>query len=492
MRSLAWKLMLAFLAISLTGAALASLFARWTTVREFDRLVLEQAQNNFLSEVMAYYQTHGSWTGVTEYFRQRAESRQSAPQEPGQPQSQPPQNTGGAQPPPREPEKPQPPPPQTAGNARLPQVPVILIDQNGYVLHPVPPYRLGDYVPPEKLVQGKPVKIGDQVVGTILATGAAPPLDAREQQYLDRTNLALFVSALGAAAIALLLSLVLARTLTQPVRDLRNAIRAMAQGVLGVTVPVRSRDELGQLTTAFNQMSADLARANQARRQMTADIAHDLRTPLSVIKGYCEGLRDGVLKPTPNTFQTMYQEAEHLTLLVEDLRTLSLADAEELKLTRQRVSPRELLERTAAAHQLRAQERRVALQVNAEASLPEVDVDPERMAQVLNNLVGNALRYTPAGGRITLAAMEMVATKNDKHLHLTVQDTGAGIAPDDLPRIFDRFYRGDASRGQQTGESGLGLAIAKSIVELHGGTITAESALGTGTMFTIALPVPRE
>ena len=488
MRSLTWKLMLAFLAISLTGAALASLFARWITVREFERLVLEQAQNNFLSEVTAYYQTRDSWTGVTEYFRQRAESRQSPPQEPGQSPVQRPQTAGGAQPLPREPGKPQSQSPQTTGGAQpLPQVPVILIDRNGTVLHPVPPYRLGDYVPPEKLAQGKPVKIGDQVVGTILATGAAPPLDAREQQYLDRTNLALFVSALGAAAIALFLSLVLARTLTQPVRELTSAIRAMAQGKLGVAVPVRSRDELGQLTTVFNQMSADLARANQARRQMTADIAHDLRTPLSVIKGYCEGLRDGVLKPTPHTFQTMYQEAEHLSLLIEDLRMLSLADAGELRLARQRVPPRELLERIAAVHQLRAQAQRIALQVKAEANLPEMEVDPERMAQVLNNLVGNALRYTPAGGQITLAAAENVG-----HVHLTIQDTGAGIAPDDLPRIFDRFYRGDASRGQQTGESGLGLAIAKSLVELHGGTITASSAPGAGTTFTIELPTTRK
>ena len=485
MHSLTWKLMLAFLVISLTGAALASVFARWITVREFDRLVLEQAQSSFLSEVTAYYQTHGSWLGVTEYFRQRAESRQSPPQEPGQPQSQRPQTAGGAQPPQREPGKPQAQSPQNTGGAQpLPQVPVILIDQNGYVLHPVPPYRLGDYVPPEKLAQGKPVKIGDQVVGTILATGAPPPLDTREQQYLDRTNLALLVSALGAVTIALLLSLVLARTLTQPVRDLRNAIRAMAQGVLGVTVPVRSRDELGQLTTAFNQMSADLARANQARRQMTADIAHDLRTPLSVIRGYCEGLRDGVLKPTPNTFRTMYQEAEHLSLLVEDLRTLSLADAGELKLARQRVSPRELLERIAAAHQLRAQEHQITFQVNAEANLPEVNVDPERMAQVMNNLVGNALRYTPAGGQITLAA-----TQNADQVYLTVQDTGAGIAPDDLPRIFDRSYRGDASRGQEAGESGLGLAIAKSIVEAHGGRIWAESQWGQGARFIFTLPV---
>ena len=174
---------------------------------------------------------------------------------------------------------------------------------------------------------------------------------------------------------------------------------------------------------------------------MTADIAHDLRTPLSVITGYTEALRDGVLHPTPEMFQTMHQEAAHLRRLVEDLRTLSLADAGELTLTRGLVPPSELLERTAAAFGPRAERLGTDLQVTVEGDVPPVHVDPERMAQVLGNLVSNALRHTPAGGQITLGA-----ASSGNEVWLTVGDTGSGIAPEDLARVFDRFYRGDEAR----------------------------------------------
>jgi signal transduction histidine kinase len=334
------------------------------------------------------------------------------------------------------------------------------------------------------LAQGVEIEVDGQVVGTALVTGDPPPLDRREAQYLARTNRASLYAALAATLIALFLGVFLARRLTRPVRELTTATRAMAKGELAQQVPVRSQDELGELAASFNQMSADLARANELRRQMTADIAHDLRTPLSVIKGYTEGLRDGILQPTSETFQIIHQEAEQLSRLVEDLRTLSLADAGELTLTRQLAHPRELLERTAAAHLPRAQQLEIGLQVTAEANVPAVNVDPERMAQVLGNLVSNALRHTPAGGRISLAAAQ-----RGSNVLLTVQDTGVGIAPDKLRRIFTRFYRGDESRQAHEGESGLGLAIAKSLVELHGGAISVESTLGEGTTFAIALPV---
>jgi signal transduction histidine kinase len=227
-------------------------------------------------------------------------------------------------------------------------------------------------------------------------------------------------------------------------------------------------------------MSADLVRANALRRQMTADIAHDLRNPLTVVAGYLESMRDGVLKPSPARFETMYQETRHLQHLVQDLRTLSLSDAGELSLNCQPTSPEELLDRIAAVYQQHAAQQGIKLSVEAEPNLPQINVDPERMVQVLNNLLDNALRYTPSGGHIILSARAQADV-----VQLMVTDTGSGIAPKDLPHVFDRFYRADTSRHQTKGESGLGLAIAKSITEAHGASIAVQSAQGTGTTFTM-------
>jgi len=465
-RSLVFKLVLAFLVVSIAGAALTALFARWATFREFDRLVLEQAQNNFLASATAYYETKGSWLGVREYFHRLA----------------------AMPPPPQQGQQPLLPPPSPEDRNRPGQQPrtyvFALADQDGYIVLPAGPYRLGHHISADELSEGVDIEVGGQVVGTALVTGEPPPLAPREVQYLGRTNQASLYAALAAILIALFLGVFLARRLMRPVRELTTATRAMSKGELEQQVPVRSQDELGELAASFNQMSADLARANELRRQMTADIAHDLRTPLSVIAGYAEGLRDGVLPPTPETFQTVHTEAEHLSRLVEDLRTLSLADAGELTLIRQSVHPRELIERAAAAHLPRAHQLEVGLHVTSDKNLPPVNVDPERLAQVLGNLVSNALRHTPAGGQISLAAAQ-----RGNNVQLTVQDNGIGIAPHILPRILDRFYRGDAARQAHEGESGLGLAIAKSLVELHGGKISVDSTLGEGTTFTIALPV---
>ena len=320
-------------------------------------------------------------------------------------------------------------------------------------------------------------------VGDVLDAGRAPELNDREAQYLASTNQALPLAALGATAIALLLGILLARNLTRPLRDLTQAIQAMSRGDLKQQVPVRSRDELGKLTRAFNQMSADLARANELRRQMTADIAHDLRTPLTVITGYIEALRDGVLKPTPARFEAMHAEAQHLLRLVEDLRTLSLADAGELPMQRQPV--RRGRPAGPAGGRLRAPgaARRIVLEVAAAPDLPDIQRGPRtdgagaRQPDQQRAALHAGRRPDRPGGPRAGGAVT-----------LTVRTTATGIAADVLPHIFDRFYRGEPARGQTEGESGLGLAIAKSIVEAHGGKITAASALGQGTTFTITLP----
>src|SRR5690606_37734532 len=222
------------------------------------------------------------------------------------------------------------------------------------------------------------------------------------------------------------------------------------------------------------------------RRQMTADIAHDLRTPLSLILGHAEALSDGVLPPTPETFDVIHDEARRLNRLVEDLRLLSLAEAGELTLAQRLVPPQSLLERAVVAHAPAAQQKRIALGFDAPSNLPDVLVDPDRMAQVLDNLVGNALRYTPENGRIQLKARQVGTA-----VQLQVEDSGPGMDAAELAHVFDRFYRGDKSRQRHEGGSGLGLAIARSIVGGHNGRIWAESAPGQGATFIIELPLAR-
>jgi signal transduction histidine kinase len=302
-----------------------------------------------------------------------------------------------------------------------------------------------------------------------------------ELEFLSRVNRAIVVSALVAMLLALLIGATLASTISRPVRELTAATKALAGGDLGHQVPVRTDDEVGELAQSFNQMSADLARSNQIRKQMTADIAHDLRTPLSVILGYSEALADGKLPGNVETYGAMHLQAQHLSRLIDDLRTLSLADAGQLSLQRREVDPLDLLEHTALANLPQAEARRITLNVQGERGTV-ILVDPDRLVQVLGNLVGNALRHTPDGGTVTLST-----EPSGGQICMQVRDNGSGIAPNDLPHVFDRFYRADQSRTGD-GSSGLGLAIARSLIEAHGGQISVTSETGHGSCFTVCLP----
>ncbi len=448
MRSLALKLTLAFLFVSVIGVALTAVFVRQRTQREFDRFVLDSYQLDLLDELSSYYRQTGSWEDIGAIVV-RAPGRH-----PGQPY-------------------------ETFPAA------IILADADGTVIYGGRRYQAGQQVPSGELKRGAPVEVDDQTVGWVLfsdfgSSNVTTP-ESPESRFLKNFNQAVVFGALGALLVALLLGVLLARTISRPVREVTTATKIVAGGDMGYQVPVRTKDELGQLAASFNQMSADLARVSEQRRQMTADIAHDLRTPLSVILGYMEALSAGKLEPTAETFEIMYAKGQHLQHLIDDLRTLALADSGELSLARRPVAPRDLLEHTALAHAVEAQAKGIEIRVEGGEEEASMEVDPERMAQVLGNLVSNAIRYTPEGGAIVLSA-----ERSDGTILLKVHDNGPGIDPEDLPHIFERFYRSDKSR-QQNGESGLGLAIARSIVEAHGGSIWAESPPQGGATFVIAL-----
>jgi signal transduction histidine kinase len=361
-----------------------------------------------------------------------------------------------------------------------------VVDTNGVVLLPTGRYPPGAIVPPALLERSTPVQVDDRTIAFIVPPEGDIPFELRgeEQLYLERTNRALLLATIGAVLVALLLGTLFARTLTRPIRDLTSAADALRRGSLGEQVVVRSRDELGHLAQTFNQMSADLARATQARRQMTADIAHDLRTPLQVIGGYIDAMAGGDLEPTRERLSTVYAEIEHMQHLVADLRTLSQADAGELSLNRQAVPPEALLARVVASYANQATQQDITLSTSAAPDLPPLHIDEDRILQVFGNLLSNALRYTPAGGSIAL-----LASQDAGGVCLQVQDSGAGIAADDLPYVFDRFYRGDRARQDDAGASGLGLAIARALVELHGGSIAVTSpGPGAGTTVAVTLP----
>jgi signal transduction histidine kinase len=230
-------------------------------------------------------------------------------------------------------------------------------------------------------------------------------------------------------------------------------------------------------------MAEDLERTEQLRRNLVADVAHELRTPLSNIQGHLEAIRDGLLPPEPATFDSIYEEVLLLARLVEDLQELTLAEAGQLTLVRQSADVTEIVRRAVAAAQPPAEAKGLTI----EAKLPEgqttAEVAPERIGQVLRNLLSNAITHTSGGGLITVDLVD-----DGDELHIGVADTGDGIPPEDLPYVFERFYRADPSRVRATGGAGLGLTIARRLVEAHGGTIGVESEVGKGSRFTFTLP----
>jgi two-component system sensor histidine kinase BaeS len=297
----------------------------------------------------------------------------------------------------------------------------------------------------------------------------------------DRARTAATVAAVLAVAAAV--TVIAGRRLVRPVRALTRAAERMEAGDHGARVPVKGRDEVGGLAHAFNAMAESLEAGAEQRRAMVSDVAHELRSPLANIQGYLEAAQDGVVPLDDALISSLLDDATTLRRLVDDLQVLALADAGRLTMQYQPVDAAELVQAVAVAHGGAAAAAQVRLEADAPHPVP-VAGDPDRLRQVLVNLVGNALRYTPPGGRVTVTALASAGTAV-----LTVHDTGVGIAPDQLPHVFDRFYRCDASRSRETGGSGLGLAIVRQLVAAHGGTVAAASEPGRGSTFTVHLPL---
>ncbi len=335
---------------------------------------------------------------------------------------------------------------------------------------------------PPDLVALPPGPAPDQIV---ISPGQLRRLrfGARENLFAGRIRNAIWGGTLVAAGVGVFVALWLTRRIVKPITDLTQATRAITGGSVPPAVPVGGEDEVAELGRAFNRMASRLAADEEQRRRLFAGIAHELRTPLSVIQGTLEGMLDHVIEATPERITALHTQTLLLKRLITDLRDVSLAQAGQLQLHRQAIDLPRVVRETIEALAPLADERGVVLRMEIATGLPALDADPDRMRQIAQNLVENALQHTPSGGevRITLGV-------DDESLTFVVADTGGGISPDDLPHIFEHFYRADRSRARTSGGTGLGLAIVKSLVEAHGGRITVESTPGRGSTFTVTLP----
>lgn len=330
-----------------------------------------------------------------------------------------------------------------------------------------------------------PTSPGAGQVGTLYVNPqSAPDADAASVQNLSNSiNGFLLWGGVLALGVAMAFTFVLSRRMSAPIQALTSAASRLGQGDFSQRVNVQTKDEVGELGRTFNSMADDLTRAEQLRRNMVADAAHELRTPLSNIRGYLEAIRDGLMQPDDSTLDSVYEEALLLSKLVEDLQELSLADAGQLQMVRQPEDMAVSIKSAVSATQPQADAKGVSLTVDLPEVLPHCNMDYHRIGQVLRNLLDNALAHTPEGGSITISARE-----SGNQVEVAVSDTGEGIPREDLPNIFERFYRVDKSRARATGGSGLGLTIAKRLVEAHGGRIEVQSELGKGSRFSFTVP----
>ena len=386
---------------------------------------------------------------------------------------------------------------------------ILILNKNGEVLYAPRQSSNGRRPPENKNYTAVPVVVDDADVGSVLVGPVASRPTFRQsrgpgrgpaaeetlaeitepslRQFAETTFRSLLWSGLGAGLGGILLVSLLSRRMLRSVRRLTAAAQKLGKGDLTQRVAVSGRDEIGELTSTFNAMAEGLENAERQRRNMVADVAHELRTPLTNIRGYVEAVRDGVLEADETTIQNIHQQTMYLSNLVEDLRVLAETESADFHLDLAQAVLAEVITRSVESFRQQAQSRGIALTCDSSPGAAMagrlVNIDRTRIEQVMNNLLQNAVAHTPAAGRVTVSIQETAEA-----VTVTVADTGEGIPSDDLPHVFDRLYRVDPSRARSTGGAGLGLTIAKQLVEAHGGAIRAESTRGEGSRFSFSLP----
>ncbi len=451
------KLLLSFLAVVLVGVLVVSYLANQAAAREVQSFMFGggmATEASLVQELAGYYRGHGSWEGAQTLLSNDH---------------------------------------MMMGGMMSQQL--VVADAQGRVVADSGGRLTGQSLSNEDLAAGAAIEVDGVRVGTLLAAGGGmgviggnfgSPEQTLEADLLQRVNRAIWLAAIAAGGVALVIGGLLAYGLVRPIRQLTSATGAVARGDLSQRVSISSSDEIGDLAASFNAMAADLEKAEGLRRNMMADIAHELRNPIAVLQANLEAVIDGILPPTAENLQPLLDQSQLLSRLVDDLRTLALAESGQLGLDRSPADPAEIVRSVTAQFGQQAEAKGITLQSNIAPNLPQIALDSQRIAQVLGNLVSNAIRHTPESGSVEC---RLTRDTNAKQVLFAVSDTGSGISPEALPHIFERFYRADSSRSRAGGGTGLGLSIAKQLVELHGGRIWAESEPGRGTRVTFALPL---
>jgi two-component system, OmpR family, sensor histidine kinase BaeS len=457
-KSLFFRLMGAFSLVVLIGYAIVYVIANQATANEFQRFMFQGqmvATQDVANQLVEYYRARGSWDSVESIFPRDANPQGGA---------------GG----------------MMRGNAMMGTPRLWLADARGIIVAASDNSRRGQTASGAELTSGTPIRLNGQTVGTLItdANVANAAIDATSRNFLNQVNRSLFLAGIVAMIIALALGFILFRQITAPLDALTQATQKIAAGDLKTRTVVHGEDEISRLGRSFNAMAENLEHSETARRNMLADVSHELRNPLGVIQSHLEAMLDGVFPTGPDQIASLHDETILLKRIVDDLRDLALADAGQLGLRREKTNLRSLVERTTQTFQAQAVEKQIALTHELAQDIPPLNLDAQRIEQVLRNLVSNALQYSPAGAQVMVKLAHQGNT-----VRVEVNDTGPGIPADALAQIFERFWRGDKSRSRMLGGSGLGLAIAKQWIEAHGGEIGVTSQIGQGTTFWFTLPI---